>query len=614
MDNSDIICIKIIYNFFRLLNTENIDEQIIETLYLNGYDNIMKILEIEPKNIKNIVKKGTANKLYKSIMQSVKNASLEDILVASNILSIERADIKILIDTFPDIFHNKFTNTELKQKIESIHVFSENTTKNILENIGFVYTFLNKLYKRISRYGPKQYTLHKPETFISFILKNLDKDWDWCELSANINISWEDIENNLNLPWVWGCVSQNLNITWKILKENINEDWDFSYLSRNQSLLKNIDKIVEYPDKNWDWEYLSEYVTPYVIEKFPKAKFDWFHICKNHRTTWDIIKKNLAKINRGKYKKKDNWQQISANPNITWDIIEANLYNPDMEWDWSYISQNPNITWDIVKANLKKPWNWHYLSCHPNITWDIIEDNLDKPWDWENEGVLDNPNLTLEIILANTDRLWNWAMKISKIVPWEIVQARPNENWDWGLDGLLSNPNVTIENIESMHDRFYKNYVYMSEKLTLDYVLRHPPSPNDNQYYFWIYSNPKLNWEMFLADKSPKTKFHWNGISANPNITWEIVSNNMDKPWNWIYLSRNEFLHDERLNKLFVETKTHEMMKNIKEELLDKTLIPKRILWYENLDSDHPFYGLTQNEINILYENSSNDMKKLFLD
>jgi hypothetical protein len=33
----------------------------------------------------------------------------------------------------------------------------------------------------------------------------------------------------------------------------------------------------------------------------------------------------------------------------------------------------------------------------------------------------------------------------------------------------------------------------------------------------------------------------WGRISLNPNITWEFVQNNADKPWDWGYLSQNKF-------------------------------------------------------------------------
>ena len=32
---------------------------------------------------------------------------------------------------------------------------------------------------------------------------------------------------------------------------------------------------------------------------------------------------------------------------------------------------------------------------------------------------------------------------------------------------------------------------------------------------------------------------NWNGLSSNPNITWDIIKENLDKPWDWRRLSYN---------------------------------------------------------------------------
>jgi hypothetical protein len=31
------------------------------------------------------------------------------------------------------------------------------------------------------------------------------------------------------------------------------------------------------------------------------------------------------------------------------------------------------------------------------------------------------------------------------------------------------------------------------------------------------------------------------GVSSNPTITWEIVRDNPDKPWDWFWLSGNKY-------------------------------------------------------------------------
>ena len=100
--------------------------------------------------------------------------------------------------------------------------------------------------------------------------KNLDEkilkkypnfDWDWDEISKNINISWKFIEEmikeknisfnfiylscnpiincdiinkNINLDWKWYWVSTNSNLNWEFVYKNLDKNWDWSNLSRNQ--------------------------------------------------------------------------------------------------------------------------------------------------------------------------------------------------------------------------------------------------------------------------------------------------------------------------------------------------------------------------------------------
>ena len=54
-----------------------------------------------------------------------------------------------------------------------------------------------------------------------------------------------------------------------------------------------------------------------------------------------------------------DYDYLSENPNITWEIIQK---NPDKPWNYNYLSRNPNITWDIIQQNQDKPWNYNYLS------------------------------------------------------------------------------------------------------------------------------------------------------------------------------------------------------------------------------------------------------------
>ena len=60
-----------------------------------------------------------------------------------------------------------------------------------------------------------------------------------------------------------------------------------------------------------------------------------------------------------------------------------------------------------------------------------------------------------------------------------------------------------------------------------------------------ISENPNITWE--IIKNNPDKPWVWDCLSRNPNITWEIIKNNLDKPWDWKVLSLNYFQKDKGL-------------------------------------------------------------------
>ena len=63
---------------------------------------------------------------------------------------------------------------------------------------------------------------------------NLDKPWNWINLSNNPNITWENIESNLDKPWEWFYLSNNPSITWEFVEANPDKPWNWGVLSQNK--------------------------------------------------------------------------------------------------------------------------------------------------------------------------------------------------------------------------------------------------------------------------------------------------------------------------------------------------------------------------------------------
>jgi hypothetical protein len=62
---------------------------------------------------------------------------------------------------------------------------------------------------------------------IHLVLQTIEMPWDWGALSANPNITQEDIEYYIQYPWVWSKVSENPNLDMKFVFANLDYDWDW---------------------------------------------------------------------------------------------------------------------------------------------------------------------------------------------------------------------------------------------------------------------------------------------------------------------------------------------------------------------------------------------------
>ena len=56
-----------------------------------------------------------------------------------------------------------------------------------------------------------------------------------------------------------------------------------------------------------------------------------------------------------------------------------------------------------------------------------------------------------------------------------------------------------------------------------------------------VYHNYPLNHLTLLLLLNPDELWDYDGLTRNPNITWDIVQRNLDKKWNYYWLSSNKF-------------------------------------------------------------------------
>jgi hypothetical protein len=93
-----------------------------------------------------------------------------------------------------------------------------------------------------------------------------------------------------------------------------------------------------------------------------------------------------------------------------------------------------------------------------------------------------------------------------------------------------------IDNIVESKFEHFQNHTIVKNKIDYDSlslnpnitcnVIRNNLDKPWNWKYFSFHQN--ITWDIVI--KNPDKSWDWESLSANPNITWDIVINNPDKP------------------------------------------------------------------------------------
>jgi hypothetical protein len=93
-----------------------------------------------------------------------------------------------------------------------------------------------------------------------------------------------------------------------------------------------------------------------------------------------------------------------------------------------------------------------------------------------------------------------------------------------------------IKMYETLYPKLKWNYNMLSanQNITWDIVKA---NPNRSWNYGTLSSNPNITWDIIKAN--PRIKWDYGEMSSNPNITWDIVKANPDKKWAYDILTKN---------------------------------------------------------------------------
>ncbi len=254
----------------------------------------------------------------------------------------------------------------------------------------------------------------------------LDLPWDWNAFSTNRKITAKFINNHLDINWDWSRLSL-YNINFNFIIKHLDKPWNYYYLSNNTTIklvhIKEILKKTDINELNWSALSKNPSITLKMIEEtIDTYPWEWEFIATNRNLNIEFIKKYMDKFTS------QAWFHISSNSSITLNMIKE---NPNLHWDKMGLLYNYNITSDFIMYNGfidfidVLPYLQHIHDININILTSFSELNFNSDvisnsryiymedvennilnWSWE--SLSNNINLTFDIINKNLDKQWNF--------------------------------------------------------------------------------------------------------------------------------------------------------------------------------------------------------------
>jgi DNA ligase (NAD+) len=149
---------KIIF-FFKHLNTPYIKEGIINKLYDAGYTTIKDYVNLKVDDIQILdgFQKKNSLKIKNAIQQSLKNASLVDLMAASNSFGrgLSKKRLQIIMDEYPDAFNINIPEQERIQGLLNVNGMGDILITQFIRNLPMYYQFSDQNHLPIPNI-PKQ--------------------------------------------------------------------------------------------------------------------------------------------------------------------------------------------------------------------------------------------------------------------------------------------------------------------------------------------------------------------------------------------------------------------------------------------------------------------------
>jgi len=139
---------KNITNFFVTLEVDGLSSGNIKRMMAAGFSSVPAILKSNKEDFEKVegFKTKMVEKIYNSIQDKIKKATLLDIMVASGKLGrgLGKRKVAPILEKYPDILTRQSTNEEKIRMVKEVDGIGENSAKEFIENIPQVLEFLKE--------------------------------------------------------------------------------------------------------------------------------------------------------------------------------------------------------------------------------------------------------------------------------------------------------------------------------------------------------------------------------------------------------------------------------------------------------------------------------------
>lgn len=360
-------------------------------------------------------------------------------------------------------------------------------------------------------------------------------------------------------------------------KNKLKELVETAYTSDNYKRLLNVNIFLEYIAQN---TADNPNITFEFVCAFPEIKWSFFYLSKNPNITWEHVIKSFTFPDS--YSSKWVYSQLINRLGVNWNLVQK---YPNLSWNYTVLSDDRfNDHWNILFDTIHQEWDFTTLSrqfcClqswigiyesnnkpipnkltdYSHTAWKIINAYPQKKWDYKKISTINNKQINWNVVTANADQPWDYKLfSTYNNVNTDLIKLYPDDRWDYDklsecaiITSDLLSTNVSIGNISPAHIPWNYSLLSQNTSLTWDIILNYPNKPWD---YFKLLANPAMSNNLnIILEKIKHYDYAYSNyphnsnqnvsddwMLCNPTITMNTIRGDPDKIYRFNKLANTD--------------------------------------------------------------------------